>query len=162
MRTAIFAGSFDPIHNGHMDIIRRACKMYDEFTVAVTVNLSKKALFTPEERMALIREICADLPNVKVVRIDGLRADYVNAHRFTADVRSLRNTADFNYEMPIAQGSAYLYNGTETVFLFTDPKWSFLSSTMIKEVASLGGDVSSWVPANVYKKILEKYETQKK
>ena len=158
MRTAIFAGSFDPIHNGHLDIIRRAAKMYDEFTVAVTVNFSKKSLLTPEERIALIEELTADMPNVKVVRIDGLRADYVNAHAFTADVRSLRNTADFNYEMPIAQGSAYLYNNTETVFLFTDPKWSFLSSTMIKEVASLGGDISEWVPANVLDKVTKKYE----
>ena len=158
MRTALFAGSFDPIHNGHLDIIRRAAKMYDELTVAVTINFSKKTLLTPEERMTLIGELTADLPNVKVVRIDGLRADYVNAQNFTADVRSLRNTADFNYEMPIAQGSAYLYNKTETVFLFTDPKWSFLSSTMIKEVASLGGDVSAWVPANVLDTILKKYE----
>ena len=158
MRTAIFAGSFDPIHNGHLDIIRRAAKMYDEFTVAVTVNFSKKSLLTPEERVALIEELTADMPNVKVVRIDGLRADYVNAHGFTADVRSLRNTADFNYEMPIAQGSAYLYNNTETVFLFTDPKWSFLSSTMIKEVASLGGDISEWVPANVLDTVTRKYE----
>ena len=158
MRTAIFAGSFDPIHNGHLDIIRRAAKMYDEFTVAVTVNFSKKSLLTPEERVALIEELTADMPNVKVVRIDGLRADYVNAHSFTADVRSLRNTADFNYEMPIAQGSAYLYNNTETVFLFTDPKWSFLSSTMIKEVASLGGDISEWVPANVLDTVMKKYE----
>ena len=158
MRTAIFAGSFDPIHNGHLDIIRRAAKMYDEFTVAATINFSKKSLLTPEERIALIEELTADMPNVKVVRIDGLRADYVNAHSFTADVRSLRNTADFNYEMPIAQGSAYLYNNTETVFLFTDPKWSFLSSTMIKEVASLGGDISEWVPANVLDKVTKKYE----
>ena len=157
MRTALFAGSFDPVHNGHLDIIRRAQKMYDELTIAVTVNLSKKSLFTPEERVAFIEELTADMPNVKVVRIDGLRADYVNECAFTADVRSLRNTADFNYEMPIAQGSAYLYNNTETVFLFTDPKWSFLSSTMIKEVASLGGDISAWVPANVLHSILEKY-----
>lgn len=158
MRTALFAGSFDPIHNGHLDIISRAQKMYDELTIAVTVNLSKKSLFTPEERVALIEELTRDMPNVKVTRIDGLRADYVNEQGFTADIRSLRNTADFNYEMPIAQGSAYLYNNTETVFLFTDPKWSFLSSTMIKEVASLGGDVRSWVPANVYRCILEKYK----
>ena len=157
MRTALFAGSFDPVHNGHLDIIRRAQKMYDELTIAVTVNLSKKSLFTPEERVTFIEELTADMPNVKVVRIDGLRADYVNECAFTADVRSLRNTADFNYEMPIAQGSAYLYNNTETVFLFTDPKWSFLSSTMIKEVASLGGDISAWVPANVLHSILEKY-----
>ena len=157
MRTAIFAGSFDPIHNGHLDIITRASKLYDEFTVAVTVNFSKKSLLTPEERIALIEELTKDMPNVKVVRIDGLRADYVNEQNFTADVRSLRNTADFNYEMPIAQGSAYLYNNTETVFLFTDPKWSFLSSTMIKEVASLGGDISAWVPANVNDIVKEKY-----
>lgn len=158
MRTALFAGSFDPIHNGHLDIIRRARNMYDELTIAVTVNLSKKSLLTPEERVALIEELTADMPNVKVVRIDGLRADYVNAQQFTADVRSLRNTADFNYEMPIAQGSAYLYNNTETVFLFTDPKWSFLSSTMIKEVASLGGDISAWVPANVLHSIQNKFQ----
>lgn len=158
MRTALFAGSFDPVHYGHLDIIERAAKMYDELTIAVTVNLSKKSLLTPEERVALIEELTADMPNVRVVRIDGLRADYVNAQNFTADVRSLRNTADFNYEMPIAQGSAYLYNNTETVFLFTDPKWSFLSSTMIKEVASLGGDVSAWVPAIVLDTILKKYE----
>ena len=132
--------------------------MYDEFTVAVTVNFSKQSLLTPEERIALIEELTADMPNVKVVRIDGLRADYVNDCRFTADVRSLRNTADFNYEMPIAQGSAYLYNNTETVFLFTDPKWSFLSSTMIKEVASLGGDIREWVPANVLDIVRQKYE----
>ena len=158
MKTAIFAGSFDPIHNGHLDIIRRAAKMYDAFTVAVTVNLSKNTLLSPQERIALIEELTAELPNVNVVRIDGLRAEYVNEKQFTADIRSLRNTADFNYEMPIAQGSAYLYNNTETVFLFTDPKWSFLSSTMIKEVASLGGDVSGWVPANVLNMIQKKYE----
>ncbi len=158
MRTAIFCGSFDPVHNGHLDIIKRAANIYDSLTVAVTVNLSKKSLFSPEERMELIRQLTADLPNVKVDRIDGLRADYVNAHGFTADLRSLRNTADLNYEMPIAQGSAYLYNNTETVVLFTDPKWSFLSSTMVKEVASLGGDIRSWVPAIVYDKIMEKYK----
>ena len=106
MRTAIFAGSLDPIHNGHLDIIQRASKMYDEFTVAVTVNFSKKSLLTPEERIALIEELTKDMPNVKVVRIDGLRADYVNEHEFTADVRSLRNTADFHEIPPTSRISA--------------------------------------------------------
>ena len=159
MTTALFAGSFDPIHNGHVDIIKRAARLYDKLTVAVTVNLAKKSLLSPEERMALIEEIVADLglTNVEVDRIDGLRVAYVNEHGFTADVRSLRSTADFNYELPMAQGTACLYNVTETVVLFTDPAYSFLSSSMVREVACLGGDFSRWVPENVYAKVKEKY-----
>ena len=160
MKSAIFAGSFDPVHLGHMDIIRRAAFVFDELTVAITINPAKHAMFSPEERVGMISELVADIPNVKVVRIDGLRADYINKYNFTADVRSLRNTADFNYEMPVAQGSAYLYNNTQTVFFFTDPKYSFLSSTMIKEVSGLGGDVSKWVTPNVLDKINEKLKTK--
>lgn len=158
MKKALFAGSFDPVHYGHIDIIRRAAAMFDELVVAVTVNLAKKSLLTPEERKEMLEEITKDIPNVRVDIISGLRAKYVNDSGIDYDVRSLRNTQDFNYEMPIAQGLTYLYNKADTVVLFTDPKYAFLSSSMVKEVASLGGDISQWVPENVLVKVLEKYD----
>lgn len=142
MTKALFAGSFDPVTKGHLDIIRRAAKLYDELVVAVTVNLAKTGMFTPEERMEMIRLATADLPNVRVDRIDGLRADYVNENQFTVDIRSLRNTDDFNYEIAIAHLHATLYNNTETVFLMSDPALSYISSSMVRQVFSLGGDAS--------------------
>lgn len=145
-KTAVYAGSFDPITNGHLDIIRRAAKMYDSLTVAVIVNVSKRPFFSIEERVDIIKKVTADIPNVKVECFSGLLADYVNANRFSVVIRGLRATSDFENEIQMAQMNARLYTeGTETVFLMTDPRYSFISSSMIKEVATLGGSVTGLV-----------------
>ena len=143
-RKALYAGSFDPITNGHLNIIERAAKMYDSFTVAVVVNPNKKGLFTLDERVEIIRKVTEHIPNVSVDKFDGLLADYVNSNGFAAVVRGLRVTTDFENELQMAQMNARLFNGdTETVFLMTDPEYSFISSSLIKEVASYGGSVDS-------------------
>lgn len=145
-KTAVYAGSFDPITNGHLDIIRRAAKMYDSLTVAVIVNVSKRPFFSIEERVDIIKKVTADITNVKVECFSGLLADYVNANRFSVVIRGLRATSDFENEIQMAQMNARLYTeGTETVFLMTDPRYSFISSSMIKEVATLGGSVTGLV-----------------
>ena len=139
-KKALYAGSFDPITNGHLNIIERAAKMYDSFTVAVVVNPNKKGLFTIEERVEIIRKVTEHIPNVSVDKFDGLLADYVNSNGFAAVVRGLRATTDFENELQMAQMNARLFKGdTETVFLMTDPEYSFISSSLIKEVASYGG-----------------------
>lgn len=145
MSKAVFTGSFDPIHLGHLDIIKRASKLYDELTVAVTINLDKKSMFDFETRVEMIKEATKDLSNVKVEACEGLRAKYVNDHSFDVEVKSLRNSADFEYELPLAQMHAKLYNNTETVFLMTDPMYSYISSNQVRQVYSLGGDVSMMV-----------------
>ena len=120
--------------------------MYDSLTVAVIVNVSKRPFFSIEERVDIIKKVTADIPNVKVECFSGLLADYVNANRFSVVIRGLRATSDFENEIQMAQMNARLYTeGTETVFLMTDPRYSFISSSMIKEVATLGGSVTGLV-----------------
>jgi len=156
-RKAICAGSFDPVTNGHLNIIERAAKMYDSLTVAIAINPHKTGFFTIEERVAIAREVTKHVPNVKVDTFTGLLADYVNENGFIAYVRGLRATTDFENELQMAQMNARLFTGdTETIFLMTDPKYSFISSSIIKEVASLGGSVEGLVPEYVEKKIKEK------
>ena len=156
-RKALYAGSFDPITNGHLNIIERAAKMYDSLTVAIAINPHKTGFFTIEERVAIAREVTKHVPNVKVDTFTGLLADYVNENGFIAYVRGLRATTDFENELQMAQMNARLFTGdTETIFLMTDPKYSFISSSIIKEVASLGGSVEGLVPEYVEKKIKEK------
>ena len=145
MSKAVFTGSFDPVHNGHIDIIRRAAKMFNELTVAVTVNLDKKNMFDYETRVRLIKEACSDIPNLRVEECKGLRAAYINEKGFDVEVRSLRNSADFEYELPVAQMHQFLYDKCEVIFLMTDPKWSYISSNQVRQVFSLGGDVSMMV-----------------
>lgn len=145
MNKAVFTGSFDPVHLGHIDIIKRAAKIFDELTVAVTVNLEKSSMFDYETRVAMIKEACKDIPNLKVDACEGLRADYVNKNGFNVEVKSLRNSTDLNYELPLAQMHSKLYNNTETIFLMTDPSLSYISSTQVRQVFSLGGDVSMMV-----------------
>ena len=158
-RKALFAGSFDPVTNGHINIIERAAAMYDSLIVAVVVNPQKTGFFTVDERVDIIKEVTKNIPNVRVDKFSGLLADYVNRNAFTAVVRGLRDSADFLNEFQMAQMNALLYTeGTETVFLMSDPKSSFISSTIVKEVATLGGDVSGLVHPVVSARIREKLE----
>ncbi|MGF6375503.1 pantetheine-phosphate adenylyltransferase [Clostridiales Family XIII bacterium PM5-7] len=157
-KKALYTGSFDPMTNGHLDIIVRASEMFDELVVGVIVNPNKNPLFTKEERVGMIKEITKDLPNVTVDAFGGLLADYVNKNHFDAVVRGLRATSDFEYEIQMAQMNACLFNkGIESVFLMTSPKYSFISSTMIKEVVSLNGCVDDLVPDVILQQIKDKY-----
>ncbi|MDD6043489.1 MAG: pantetheine-phosphate adenylyltransferase [Eubacteriaceae bacterium] len=156
-KKALYSGSFDPMTNGHLDIITRASKMFDELTVGVIVNPNKNPMFTREERVEMIKKVTADLPNVKVDSFQGLLADYVNKNNFNAVIRGLRATTDFEYEIQMAQMNDRLFNeGIESVFLMTSPRYSFISSSMIKEVVSLGGCAEGLVPDLILKKMQAK------
>ncbi|MGN0710598.1 MAG: pantetheine-phosphate adenylyltransferase [Anaerovoracaceae bacterium] len=156
---ALYAGSFDPITNGHLDLIRRASKLYDKLVVGVIANPSKKPLLTVEERKRLIREAAADLDNVEVDDFSGLLAQYVNQEQFDVVIRGLRATTDFESEIQMAQMNARLYNeNVETIFLMTCPEFSFVSSSMAKEVFMLDGDIKGLVPDVVLEYMTEKYK----
>lgn len=147
---ALYAGSFDPLTNGHLDIIARASKLCDKLVVGVIVNPQKCPMLSFEEREKLILEVTSDLPNVEVGVFNGLLADYVNKEGFDVVVRGLRATTDFEIEMQMAQMNARLYSEkVETVFLMTAPEYSFVSSSMIKEVFNLNGNIEGLVPEAV-------------
>ena len=146
-KKALFTGSFDPLTNGHLDIIERASTMFDKLVVGVIMNPQKKSFFTLEEREKMIREVTSHLPNVEVSHFSGLLADYVNENGFDVIVRGLRGTTDFEYELTMAHMNARLFNdNVDTVFLMTDPEYAFLSSSMAKEVHSLGGSIKGLIP----------------
>ena len=151
---ALYAGSFDPLTLVHLDIIERAAGILDEMVVGVVVNLEKKTMFSFQERMEMIKEAVAHLPNVKVDMCDGLLADFVNDNGFNVVVRGLRGMSDFDSEQQMAQLHKYLYNDKiETVFLMADSKYAFISSTMAKQVISLGGKGDMLVPPCVLEKM---------
>lgn len=155
---ALYAGSFDPVTRGHLNIISRASKMYDELVVAVVTNPNKRSLLSLDERMELIRKLTSELSNVQIDAFEGLLADYVNANGFTAVVRGLRNSADFDYEITMAQTNADLFTGgTETIFMMTEPEYSYISSSTVREVASLGGKIDGYVPEIVADLMYDKY-----
>lgn len=156
-KKALFTGSFDPLTNGHLDIIERASTMFDKLVVGVIMNPQKKSFFTLEEREKMIREVTAHLPNVEVSHFSGLLADYVNENGFDVIVRGLRGTTDFEYELTMAHMNARLFNdNVDTVFLMTDPEYAFLSSSMAKEVHSLGGSIDGLIPDIILKYMDEK------
>ncbi|MGW1726190.1 pantetheine-phosphate adenylyltransferase [Streptomyces sp. NPDC002306] len=148
MRRAVCPGSFDPITNGHLDIIGRASRLYDEVYVAVMINKSKQGLFEIDERIDLIREVTADYGNVRVEAFHGLLVDFCKQRDIPAIVKGLRAVSDFDYELQMAQMNIGL-SGVETLFVPTNPAYSFLSSSLVKEVATWGGDVSHLVPSAV-------------
>ena len=148
MRRAVCPGSFDPVTNGHIDIVSRASGLFDEVTVAVLVNKSKKSLFSVEERMDMLAEVCADFGNVKIDSFHGLLVDFCQERGIHAIVKGLRAVSDFDYELQMAQMNSSLAP-VETVFVPTSPEYSFLASSLVKEVATWGGDVSSLVPPSV-------------
>ena len=157
-RTAIFPGSFDPITNGHVDIIRRALRLFDGIVVAVLNNAAKQPHFTPEERLTIIREVFAGEPGVEVDTFDGLLVDYARRRQATAIIRGLRAVSDFEYEMQMAHMNRHLSPTVETVFLMPDEANSFLSSRLVKEVFSLGGDVAAFVPPAVERRLRQTRE----
>lgn len=145
MTRAVCPGSFDPVTLGHLDIVGRAASLFDEVVVAVGVNPSKSRLFGPEQRLELLQRACQPFANVRVEGFTGLVTDFCRDHDASAIVKGLRASSDFDYEMPMAQMNSAL-TGVETVFLPTSTGTSFVSSSLVKEVASLGGDVSAFVP----------------
>jgi len=147
MSRAVCPGSFDPVTNGHIDIVARASSLFDEVIVAVGINKSKARarLFTAEERMDMLREACGAFPNVSVAGFDGLLTDFCQERDIQAIVKGLRAVSDFDYELQMAQMNSSLTD-VETVFIPTSPEYSFLASSLVKEVATFGGDVSGLVP----------------
>ena len=157
MTTAVCPGSFDPITNGHLDIVTRASRHFDEVVVLVTGNPTKTSgLFSIDERVELIRGVIAHLPNVRVDSWGGLLVDYTSAHHITALVKGLRSSLDYEYELPMAQMNRRL-TGVDTYFLLTDEKYGYISSSLTKEVAKYGGDVTGLVPETVREAMAEKY-----
>ena len=155
MRRAVCPGSFDPVTNGHVDVITRAAALYDELVVAVLVNPGKAGLFGVEERMALLREAVVDLTNVTVDSFEGLLVDYCLAHDVPVIVKGLRAVGDFEYELQMAQMNRELAN-VETLFVPTAPQVGHLSSSLVKQIASFGGDVSRLVPKAVNDRLIER------
>ena len=152
MRRCVCPGSFDPVTNGHLDVIERASRLYDEVTVGVLVNTSKSGLFPVDERIEMLREATGTLGNVTVDSFRGLLVDYCREREIPVVVKGLRAVSDFDYELQMSQMNNRL-TGLETLFVATNPEYSFLSSSLVKEVAKWGGDVSGLVPEPVLRRL---------
>ena len=158
MLRAIYPGSFDPVTNGHIDIIRRAADIADELVVGVLQNKAKTPLFSVEERVNMLKEVTKELPNVKVDSFSGLLIDYAKENKVNVSIRGLRAITDFEYELQIAQTNRKLSEGAlDTFFLTTSLEYSYLSSSSVREIAYFGGDISQCVPDYVREQVMEKY-----
>lgn len=161
MKRAIYPGSFDPLTLGHLDMIKRSAKIVDELVIGVLNNSAKNSLFSLDERVSMIKEMAESMPNVTVASFDGLLVDYMKEINATIIVRGLRAVTDFEYELQIAQTNHVENPEVETIFLTTSLQYSYLSSTIVKEFASYGGDISKFVPARFIDRIYEKYHISK-
>ena len=153
MAGALCPGSFDPVTNGHLDVFARAAAQFDEVVVTVMINKNKQGMFSVDERIEILREVTADLPNVRVESWYGLLVDFAREQGITAIVKGLRDATDFGYELQMAQMNKKL-SGVDTFFIATNPVYSFLSSSLVKEVATFGGDVTDMLPPAVHKRLL--------
>ena len=161
MKRAIYPGSFDPLTLGHLDMIERSAKIVDELVIGVLNNSAKNSLFSLDERVSMIKEMTESMPNVTVASFDGRLVDYMKEINATIIVRGLRAVTDFEYELQIAQTNHVENPEVETIFLTTSLQYSYLSSTIVKEFASYGGDISKFVPARFIDRIYEKYHISK-
>lgn len=162
MRTAIYPGSFDPVTCGHIDIIKRAAKLFDKLIVLVSVNPTKSSCFTPEERVDFIERVTVNIPNIEVDSYDGLLIDYFNQKKADVIVKGLRAMSDFEYEFQMALVNKDLCYKAETVFLCADVVGTFLSSSMVRQIALFDGDISSYVPSEIEKDIMKGVKRLKK
>jgi len=153
---AVFPGSFDPITNGHLDVVRRGVNLFDELIIAIGKSPIKNQLFTPEERVQMVAELIKEMPNVSVESFDGLTVEYAAKKKADVILRGLRSLTDFQYEFQLAMTNRAVA-GIETVFIMTSEKYGFTSSTLIREVASLGGDLSNLIPRNVRKRLKKRF-----
>lgn len=158
MSRAIYPGSFDPVTFGHLDIIERSSKMFDEVIIGVLCNSAKKSLFTVEERVDMIRKMTDKYDNVKVMSFEGLLIDFAKKVDATIIIRGLRAVTDFDYEIQIAQTNKVEYDKLETIFMATSLQYSYLSSTIVREFASYGGDISRFVPKEIVPLVEDKFK----
>ncbi|UCG46799.1 MAG: pantetheine-phosphate adenylyltransferase [Phycisphaerales bacterium] len=154
---AVFPGSFDPITNGHLDVINRGMKLFDELIIAVGRSPIKNQLFTPEERVEMITELIADMPGVMVESFRGLMVEYARRRKVDVILRGLRSLTDVQYEFQLAMTNRAVA-GLETVFIMTSEQYGFTSSTLIREVASLGGDLSNLIPTGIYERLQQRFD----
>lgn len=160
MKTAIYPGSFDPVTLGHYDIIERSSKIFDKLIVGVLNNSAKSPLFSVEERVNMLKDVTSHFPNVEVQSFDGLLIDFVRSNDANVIVRGLRAITDFEYELQLAQMNRVIAPEIDTLFLTTNLKYAYLSSSMAKEVAMYGGDISSFLSPEIAEKVREKYAAQ--
>lgn len=157
MKIAIYPGSFDPITKGHLDVLKRAADIFDKVIIVVSINVNKKNFLPLEDRLLLIKQSCKDLKNVEIDSFDGLTIEYAKKKNANVLIRGLRAVSDFEYEMQLSQANSALCSDIHTVFLITKPKYNFISSGTVREIALMKGDVSKFVPEPVAKYLESKY-----